>query len=304
MDRDLLLLGQFAQFSHKMEDRPMEASELHQYFGTEHISDLIEALQQREGSDYLEFEMKLSPDYLRQVRHKVDRADANELWNYDEHYGLGRLYDKVDSQSPLTTADISYLSGKLSGNKLEEYLRFTFTKINQQKFQDKLDRRIAKHQNPTPEIAPGISVKHPRVPEFKILNGQLQPPAPRPDATHTAMVMLRSKDLRLCLDGRLHPQPLKRYKTTKADTLRACQRLNRIPFKPLNREKLGIKGSSSLKDLRDNMGFKGIIGELFIFHDSQNKTLTLNKSVELEQEQYEAVCAYLVKLSKEKDSVT
>lgn len=175
---ELVLFGQFAHFPHKMEGRAIKADELNQYFGTKQIGDLVTALTEYEKDDYFTVEIKLSPDYLKQERHKADRADPGGPWRYDETYGLGQLYSKVDTQSPLTAADVGYLMGKLPPTKAEQYIQFSLSKINQQKFQGKLDEFIARHHKKPPAVSSGLSRRYIRKPDFKILSEEMQPVAP------------------------------------------------------------------------------------------------------------------------------
>lgn len=175
---ELVLFGQFAHFPHKMEGRTIKADELNQYFGTKQIGDLVATLTEYEKDDYFTVEIKLSPDYLKQERHKADRADPGGPWHYDETYGLGQLYSKVDAQSSLTAADVGYLTGKLPPTKAEQYIQFSLSRINRQKFQDKLDGFIAKHHRKPPDISPGLPRRYIRKPDFKILSEEVQPIAP------------------------------------------------------------------------------------------------------------------------------
>jgi hypothetical protein len=175
---ELLLFGQFAHFPHKIEGRVIKADELNQYFGTDQIGDLVAALAEYEKDKYFAVDIKLSPDYLKQERHKADRADVSGPWHYDETYGLGRLFEKVDTQSPLTAADVDYLTGKLPPTKAEQYIQFRLNRINKQKFQDKLDEFIARHHKKPRDVSPGLPRRYIRKPDFKILSEEMQPVAP------------------------------------------------------------------------------------------------------------------------------
>lgn len=153
------------------------------------------------------------------------------------------------------------------------------------------------------EIATGISTAR-KIPhaEFKIMDEQLRREVSLSDSKHQVKLTLQGKVLKLVLDGQ--PHVLKRYKSTDVDTYRACHKLTQNPDKPLKRDGLGVKGDTQLKHLLSNMGFKDIIREIFIDHDEQNRTLTLTKSVELDDVQYAAVREYLVKLSNDKNNIT
>jgi hypothetical protein len=153
------------------------------------------------------------------------------------------------------------------------------------------------------EVEAGISTDR-KIPhaEFRIVDEKLQQDVSRTDTKHQATVTLRGKVLKVALDG--EPYVVWRYKTTDADTYRACHMLTQNPSKPLKRDELGLKGETSLKDLLSNMGFKDVVREIFIDHDKQNRTLTLRKSVELNDDQFTAVRQYLVKLYSGKNSVT
>jgi hypothetical protein len=122
------------------------------------------------------------------------------------------------------------------------------------------------------------------------------------DSEHQGKLTLQGKVLKVVLDGK--PYVLKRYKNTDVDTYHVCHKLTSNPDKPLNRDELGVKGETLLKHLLSNMGFKDIIREIFIVHDERNRTLQLNKSVELDSYQYMTVREYLVKLSSDKNSIT
>jgi|GEM_PF-3628088 len=142
------------------------------------------------------------------------------------------------------------------------------------------------------ELAVGVTTAR-KIPhaEFKIIDEKLQQNVSRTDTKHQATITLQGKMLKVVLDS--EPYLIWRYKTTDADTYRACRKLNQNPNKPLKRADLEIKGGTSLKDILSNMGFRDIIREIFIDHDQQNSTLTLNKPVQLNDDQFRAVRQYL-----------
>jgi hypothetical protein len=115
---------------------------------------------------------------------------------------------------------------------------------------------------------------------------------------HRVTLTLQGRVLRVIIDGKYYPA-IKRFKDTKNDSYRACLKLITDAGEPIKKSELGlIKTGTLLKDIPKNMGFKGILRELFVEYDSTEGTLLIHKNRILNNEDNNRLKAYIGRAKK------
>lgn len=155
-----------------------------------------------------------------------------------------------------------------------------------------------------PKLDAGIYVAR-EVPfaEFEVVKPSLKRlvvPTPSSDTPHhKATLSLKAKNLWVYIDGK--PYKLWSYKSTRSNSHKAISALFANPDQELTQDRLGLSTDTKtvIKDIPNNIGFVGVLRELFIelsYSAKEHKsTIQLHKSIPLNNIEYSRLMAEIVK---------
>jgi hypothetical protein len=86
---------------------------------------------------------------------------------------------------------------------------------------------------------------------------------------------------------------IKKFKSTNTDNYRAFKALYDAARSPLTRDRLNIKGTTTIKDMSKSMGFRDVLRKILIDYDTFAKTLTLEKNVVIAQDEADELIEYV-----------
>jgi len=142
--------------------------------------------------------------------------------------------------------------------------------------------------------------------EFTILGSKLKRDISKPNSAvasamteHRVSLRLNGLNLSVMVDGQSHK--LRRYRNS--NTYRALSNLYTRHGEALERLDLGLTANfkTALKDIPNNIGFSGVLRDIFIDLDRNENgrpTIKLNKSCEIDNEQYVRLVAELVNMER------
>ena len=112
-------------------------------------------------------------------------------------------------------------------------------------------------------------------------------------------LQLKGKLLRLYIDD-TPSEVVKKFKSKKANNIRAYFELQHSRGSYLTKEEMHIVGKSVVKDLPKTMGIAGLLADYFIEIDSKGQRLKIPKTVPMSQADLEILLGYVKRKSQAK----
>ena len=320
----VFLFGQLAFLPDDLENKALTQKKLRHYFAAESAEELETALNEYQRQDYFTVKVIASPSesrqyiiananhaklhdelmaYLKEIKAKLPTEQRDLLWaiaakQYREHgyrpairwrdiYGDTTKYNYTPPFWELIFMPVTLGQTKLVKIAYDKVVPFLQGDDGLKEMPEEMLQFYTR----------------PRA-EFEVLDKVLRQRISRPHRTvkcKVAIILTKGRKLQLSLgEKRLHT--VKEYKSDDGNAYRTAFALY-SSRSPLKKDELGVKPNtkSTLNDLVSNAGFVGVLRDVFIEINYSKGTVTLKRSVDVDEEQYEHLLDYVNDKSKKSE---